>query len=241
MIDKKGQGTAPPHPRNGPFSEPAVTDDHVELRSQSSTRAETARVIAFHSPGDANCTDQELVQRMLAGDIRAKALFFDREGGHVRGILVRLLGPNVELADLTHDVFATAFKTLPKLKKADSLRAWLTSMTVFRARGYMRSRRRNRWLEFFSPDQIPERTAEHADPDTRHAVAAVFSILEELPPDDRIAFSLRFIAGMQIAEGASAVGVSATTFKRRVRRATELFESLAAKVPELQNWVEGNA
>jgi len=231
----------PDEPTPDPLKEGVVTKDNVELRVQPVASPEAAQVIALHRSSDAACHDSELVKRMLEGDIRAKALFFDRYGSNVRGIIVRLLGPRVELADLTHDVFATAFKNLHKLKKPEALKAWLTSVAVFRAREYIRRRRRHRWLEFFSPDEVPEQTAVHADAATREAVAAVYSILERLPTEQRLAFSLKFLAGMKIDEGADATGVSPSTFKRRLRQARELFEREAGAFPELESWVEGEA
>lgn len=182
--------------------------------------------------------DEQLVREILNGNTRAKAIFFDRYGSYVRGILIRLLGHQVDIVDLLHDVFVSALSDLPKLRKPSSLKSWLTTLAVFRARRFLRTKRRRWWLQFFAPEDLPEETAILADEETRQALAAVYTLLERLPVDERIAFSLRFLAGMEIAEGAIAAGVSESTFKRRLKRAREVFEAEASNVSALSDWVE---
>ena len=49
--------------------------------------------------------------------------------------------------------------------------------------------------------------------------ALVYQVLEALPVEEQLAFSLRFIAELQLGECAEALGVSLATAKRRIRRA----------------------
>jgi len=97
----------------------------------------------------------------------------------VRGIIVRLLGQQVEVADLLHDVFANALSDLSKLKKPDSLKSWLTSVAVFRARRYIRTKSRRRWLRIVAPEELPEQEAVSADEETREALNATYRILSD--------------------------------------------------------------
>lgn len=201
--------------------------------------SDRARVIALPQRSGAQPTgdDAHLVRRILDGDVHAKALFFDRYGAHVRGIIVRSLGHDVEVSDLVHDVFVSALADLPKLKKHGSLKSWLTSVAVFRARRYIRTKTRRRWLQFRAPEEVPEQPALQADESTLRALAAAYAVLDTLPADDRMAFALRFLNGMENAEAAAACRVSESTFKRRVKRAREAFEAAAARVPALLEWM----
>ncbi|MEZ4298352.1 MAG: sigma-70 region 4 domain-containing protein [Polyangiaceae bacterium] len=51
------------------------------------------------------------------------------------------------------------------------------------------------------------------------ALEATYAVLGELPADERIAFALRFIEGMELTEVAASCGVSLATVKRRIGRA----------------------
>jgi RNA polymerase sigma-70 factor, ECF subfamily len=57
--------------------------------------------------------------------------------------------------------------------------------------------------------------------------------------DDRIAFALRFIEGMELTEVASLCGTSLATIKRRLASARKKFESMAGTYPELSQWLDG--
>ena len=63
-------------------------------------------------------------------------------------------------------------------------------------------------------------------------------VLDRLPDDDRIAFALRFLEGLELTEVAAACQVSLATIKRRLARAEERFRREAAREPALGRWLE---
>ena len=63
--------------------------------------------------------------------------------------------------------------------------------------------------------------------------------LGRLPADERIAFALRFIDGMELVEAAAACRVSLSTFKRRMLRAERKFAERARREPALAEWLKG--
>jgi RNA polymerase sigma-70 factor (ECF subfamily) len=77
--------------------------------------------------------------------------------------------------------------------------------------------------------------------DAGEALRATYAVLEQLAVDERIAFVLRFIEGMELKEGAVACSVSLATFKRRLARAEERFTELARSSPVLRDWLEGGS
>jgi RNA polymerase sigma-70 factor (ECF subfamily) len=66
---------------------------------------------------------------------------------------------------------------------------------------------------------------------------AVYRVLGGLNTDQRIAFALRFIAGMELTEVAASCGVSLATIKRRLGRAQSAFTSAARREPSLVEWL----
>lgn len=183
-------------------------------------------------PSGAGEDDAQLVARLQAGDPAATRALFDRYGGHVRAVLLRVLGPDPDLADLLHDVFVRAIEGVPRLRHNSALKAWLSQVAVFTARTLiLRRRRRRRWLAVFAWDE-PEAMAP-PDPDASDALRATCALLERMPVEERLALSLRLLGQFEIAEVAEACGISLSTAKRRLRRASERFAEAARAHPSL--------
>ncbi|MDB4988721.1 MAG: ECF-family polymerase sigma factor [Myxococcaceae bacterium] len=185
-------------------------------------------------------SDTALVVGVRAGDRTAKEALFDRYAPYVRAIVVRLLGFRGEVADLVHDVFVAALEDIDGLQNAAALKSWLTSIAVFKVRHHIRSKSRRRWLTFMQPDELPEQIAVHAEPETQRALALAYQILAELDVDERVAFTLRYVEGMELKEVAAACRISLATSKRRIKRAEERFRAKAATQPALCAWLESS-
>jgi RNA polymerase sigma-70 factor (ECF subfamily) len=182
-------------------------------------------------------SDEVLVIALRARHPDAGTQLFDRYAPHVRRVLVRVMGPDSEILDLVHDVFLTALESVHRLLDPKALRAWLTQIAVFTARARIRRRVRGRILRFLPFSELPEPELQPADFEASEAMQAVYRVLDALDTDQRIAFALRFVAGMELTEVAASCGVSLATVKRRLSRAQTSFASLAGKEPALSEWL----
>jgi RNA polymerase sigma-70 factor (ECF subfamily) len=182
-----------------------------------------------------------LIHGARLGDTNAKGRLFDLFAPRVRRILARLLGTTDDVPDLLHDVFAQVFRDIGKIKQAASLEGWITSIAVHVARGRIRRTARRRWLTFLAPEDLPDVEAPRADEDVSDAVRATYRVLERLAADERITFALRFIEGLQIEEIAVHCGVSLSTSKRRLRRASAAFAQHARQEPALGPWLAADS
>ena len=59
------------------------------------------------------------------------------------------------------------------------------------------------------------------------------SVIDKLPPAERIAFMLHYVERRSASEIAELCGYSLSTAKRRLSRATRRFEAIVAASPEL--------
>jgi RNA polymerase sigma-70 factor (ECF subfamily) len=174
--------------------------------------------------------DAALVGAVRAGERQAWAALFDRYGPYVERLIVRVVRVDSEIPDLIHEVFARALEGIDQLKEPTALKGWLGSITIFTARAWIRKRgSRRRWLNFTAPHELPEVPANSASPEVSETLERVYALLEGMPVDERIAFSLRFIDGMGLAEIAEIAGVSLSTVKRRLSRAERSFLRSASK------------
>ena len=182
-------------------------------------------------------SDESLVAALREHRPDAAATLFDRYALHVRRVLARVLGPDPELLDLVQDVFVTALESIRKLDEPRALRAWLTQIAIFSARTRIRRRMRWRFLRFVPSEELPELALDAVDHDGSEALRAVYRALAQLGADDRIAFALRYIDGMELGDVALACRVSLATIKRRLSRAQLAFRAAARAEPALTDWL----
>ena len=183
--------------------------------------------------------DEALLQGLQAGRPAAIAAFCDLHSTHVLRVLARILGAGAELADLHHDVFARALRSVSGVKDASALKGWITIIAVNVARSAIKRRAINRWLSFLPWHDVPEVEAPAADEDDVEALRRTYAALDRLPAEERIAFALRIIDGLELTEAAAACGISLATFKRRLTRAEARFITIARQDPRLAAELEG--
>jgi RNA polymerase sigma-70 factor (ECF subfamily) len=185
---------------------------------------------------DGPTTDVDLVVALRTRAAGARRDVVHRYGGHVRAILVRLLGADdTERADLLQDVFVRVFEGIDHLESAESFKAWLSRITVFVAREHIRRKRRWRWMmPFGDPPDTPSATAGES---TREAVRCVYAALDRLPVDERLVFALHLVQGLELGEIAPMCGMSYATARRRLARARRRFTKQAARFEALHPWI----
>jgi RNA polymerase sigma-70 factor, ECF subfamily len=205
------------------------------------TRAGDHGARGGRTPLVAEGDDAALVSSLKRGDRAARAELFDRYAPHAQRVLARVLGHDVDLADLLHEVFARAFTQVDRLEDPAALKWWLTAIAVFTAREHIRRRQRSRWLRFFANEDLPDLPAVGANEEVREALRSTYAVLDRLGADDRIAFSLRYIEGLDLGEVAAACCVSLNTIKRRLARADKRFVALARREPALHDWLARGA
>jgi RNA polymerase sigma-70 factor (ECF subfamily) len=194
--------------------------------------------LAFHG------NDRALVDALVAGHPGAKAVFFQRYVKYVERIVTHVIGFDGELADILQEVFANALASVRSLRDPSALQPWLRSVAIRTTRKVLRGRSRRKWLRGFADaaeEEQHEPSFAGVDVDARLAVQAVYAVLAELGTDDRIAFALRFVDGMEVAEVADACEVSVNTVKRRLARAEHRFVTKAGRYPELAQWIRGGS
>lgn len=180
-----------------------------------------------------------LVQALKARRAWAERTLLEEQSGYVERVLTRILGFHPELDDLVQEVFIRALERVDAIHDPSGLRSWIGAIAVFVAREAIRRRRRRRWLVLFSPDELPEPEAPSASPEIRAAAAAMYELFDRMDPELRIAFALRVVDGMELAELAELLDVSVSTVKRRVQRAEQWFVERARKDARLAEWAGG--
>ena len=202
---------------------------------QSKTRGS---ILEFKQPAaaeDRQEANRAFIAALRAGDPSAREVLVERYLPLVQRLVAGAMGVESDLVDVVQDVFVAVLEGVHKLTDPSALRSWIASLAVFTARGRIRRKRRWRWIMFVPPESLPDIPVQQSDSDTRMAVRATYRVLDTLPTDERIAFSMRFIAEMELTEVAAACRVSLATIKRRLARAETRFLAAAQESAVLKD------
>lgn len=184
--------------------------------------------------------DTALVEGLGAGEPWARAALFERYAPPIERMIRKILGPDqhTEIADVLHEVFVQALASLDRLRDPRAVLSWMQSIAAHTAYRTIRARRARRWLHFWEPAKLPEVVAPEIDTEILDAYRRTYALLDRLPADERVAFALRYIEGMELAQLAVVCDVSLATIKRRLGRAEQRFAAGARGDAVLRVWLE---
>jgi RNA polymerase sigma-70 factor (ECF subfamily) len=164
--------------------------------------------------------DAELLEALQLGDGDAAGILWDRYAPLVRQVLRSSLGAaDTSVEDLVQETFIVLLRSCREVRKSGAVRSYLVSVAVRLAFGELRRRRVRRWVMLSPKGEVPDVPAAPADVEGAVALIALYRLLGHLPDRRRLAFVLRFIQGMEMAEVATALEISESTAKREVARA----------------------
>ena len=170
--------------------------------------------------------DPELVEGILAGDMRAMETMMRRHNRALYRTARAILRDDAEAEDAVQEAYLHAYRSLASFRGESKLSTWLVRIAANEA--LMRRRRSIRSAEVVPLDPATPAENAHGDPMLRR-------ILEEridgLPDDYRAVFVLRALEELTVGETAAALGIPEATVRTRYFRARGLLrESLARDV-----------
>jgi len=177
--------------------------------------------------------DFDLVHAAALGDAAAMAAIWSRYARLVRSVLRATLGRDGELDDLTQEVFLKLFRTVTQLRDGTALPAVLTRMAVRQAGMTLRWRRVRALVTLTPSMQLPDVAVAPPDPDVRRGLAVLYRLLDRVKPRHRMAFVLRDVLGMELAEIAAALELSETAARRALTEGRKRVLRLARHEPHL--------
>lgn len=143
-------------------------------------------------------------------------------------VLLGMLRDPDAAESLTQDCFLKAYQSRESYRGEASLSTWITQIAINLARDYQRNRKSQFWRGLFrSGEHYDTAVAVVADARPRHdehllakeQVAKVWAAAEELSPQQRAVFVLRFVEEKSMEEIAEATGLRVGTVKIHLFRA----------------------
>jgi RNA polymerase sigma-70 factor (ECF subfamily) len=201
-------------------------------------------------------SDEQLAHALYGEHPGAAKALSDRYTELIDRLLTRLLGAGDEVPPLIHQVLLRALRQAGRADHHGGLRGWLARVVVATARRHLRRRARARRLRalvdfrfglgfglgrLFPPARAGRPLPEAPEAGPARAMRATYSILEDLPVDQRIVFALRIVDAMPLDEVAAACRVPLGVARWRLHRAEARFMAAARAHPDLREWSTGAA
>ena len=164
-------------------------------------------------------------------DLTLEALF-RQYSGYVAAIAMRLLGRDGDVDDVVQEVFLGAWKGVANLRDPGAVKGWLATVTVRIARRKLRMRRVKQFFRFDDEPTYEDIPAPGASPEEKVLLARVYEILDGIPVDHRLAWTLRLVEREQLDDVARLCGCSLATAKRRISAAQQAIDAVIHEKPE---------
>lgn len=167
--------------------------------------------------------EQDLAERLRAGEPDALAELFDRHGDRIYNHCFRATGDWTEAEDATSTVFLEVWRHRRRVVlHDDSVLPWLYGVATNVCRNATRSRRR--WLRAVSALPRPDTEPDHAERVTDRLgssarMQAVLAAIDALPPHEREVLGLVAWSGLSYEQAAAALDVPVGTVRSRLSRA----------------------
>ena len=139
----------------------------------------------------------------------------------VYSIGLRILKSMQDAEDLLQDVFITARRDLRDLTHPAAVRQWFAVATVRLAK---RRLQRRKLFSIFGTEDVGynDAIAPDASPEQHSMLRSIYRVLDRLPVNERVAWTLRHIEGMSLEMVAAACDCSLATAKRRIAAAHDV-------------------
>jgi len=177
--------------------------------------------------------DLLLLEALRRGDAEARVMLLERVEPFIERLIAGTLGFRDDLADIVTQVFVLALESIDELKRSTVLETWVGGLAVIVARGHIRRSQRRRWLRLLIPRDSVTARGPAFSPECCELVAGTYRLLDTLPRDDRLVFSLRFMADISIPQLAAILSIDEAAVDKRLARASARFKARVDRDPVL--------
>lgn len=168
--------------------------------------------------------DAQLITRAAAGDGAAFVTLVERHRGLVYRVAFQYAGNHFDADDIAQNVFLKVHRSLGSFRKDAQFTSWLYRIAMNACIDHGRRRNPATSLEVAGNDERPfDAAATDPGPEQRMYAGevrrAVEAAVDELPPQQRVIFTMRHFEGMKLIDIADALGVAEGTVKRQLHSA----------------------
>ncbi len=187
---------------------------------------------------ETQATDQQLVERVQAGDKRAFDLLVLKYQHKIISLVGRYVRDQHEAMDVSQEAFIKAYRALKNFRGDSQFYTWLYRIAINTAKNYLVAKGRRPPDQDVDVDEqadygFAEAMTDAATPENLLArdelQEKVFATLESLPDDLKTALSLREFEGLSYEPIAEIMYCPVGTVRSRIFRAREAIDKVVVK------------
>jgi len=165
------------------------------------------------SKGKQSRDEQELVERIAAGDRQAFQLFYEQSYGKVARYVNKLVSNETLAEDVLTQTYMVAWQKMGSFKGSSRLATWLIGIARNIA---FKEFRKNRIHEPFNETYVAADNTSHLKPEQQDRKAKMKQALIALSANHREALELVFYQGLTYPEVSKIIDVPVNTIKTRI-------------------------
>jgi len=185
--------------------------------------------------------DQELVQRVQAGDKKAFDLLVLKYQQRIVHVITGFVHDPVEALDVAQEAFIKAYRAIPNFRGDSAFYTWLYRIAINTAKNYLTAAARRPptmdvdaadATNYYDAPELKEFETPESNIMSNELEQAIHQAIEDLPEDTATAIKLREFEGMSYEEISQVMDCPIGTVRSRIFRAREAID---ARVNEIMN------
>jgi RNA polymerase sigma factor, sigma-70 family len=186
----------------------------------------------------------ELIQQLREGDELAFKSLVATYQDMVFNTALGIVQNAEDAEDVAQEVFIQVFRSIDQFKGDARLSTWIYRITTTKALDHIRSRRRKKRFAFITSlfsanDELVHEPIDFQHPgvalDRKEQAALLFRMIEQLPENQKVAFTLHKTEGLSYQEIAEVMELSVSAVESLLFRARQNLRKLLEKHFEQDN------
>lgn len=181
-------------------------------------------------------TDEEIVERILEGELHLQELLYDRYSTKIFHKCLSIIKDREAAKDCTHDIMVKIFMKLGDFKGKSAFSLWVHSITYNFCMDYLSKQKRLDFSDYSDYEYEKVANDDEALEDKLLQdlkLTQLETVFEQLNPDEKIILLMRYQDGLSVKEISDTLGVGESAVKMRLKRSrdrlAELIEMLDKK------------
>jgi RNA polymerase sigma factor (sigma-70 family) len=183
-------------------------------------------------------TDEEVVERILKGELHLQELLYDRYSTKIFHKCLSIIKDREAAKDCTHDIMVKIFMKLGDFKGKSAFSLWVHSITYNFCMDYLSKQKR---LDFSDYSDYEYEKVSNDDESLENKILQDLKltqlevVFEQLSPDEKIILMMRYQDGHSVKEISDTLGVGESAVKMRLKRSRDRLAELINMIDKKGN------
>jgi RNA polymerase sigma factor (sigma-70 family) len=169
-------------------------------------------------------TDEEVVERILQGEMHLQEVIYDRYSGKIFHKCISLIKDREAAKDCTHDIMVKILMKLADFKGRSAFSLWIHSITYNYCMDYLSKQKRldfSDYTEYEYENVADDGEALEMKLLQDLKLTQLEAVLEQLKPDEKLILMMYYQDNMSVKDIADTLDIGESAAKMRLKRSRE--------------------